>query len=86
MAKEAKSEPEPGPPTHQPVENPDLTALRERAAKYLDYLRTPGCTGGQPGHYEREVLEQAMAALYGPTVWEEINALAAVNYGNMNKV
>ncbi|MFX8692456.1 hypothetical protein ABTM44_18200, partial [Acinetobacter baumannii] len=75
MATEEKAEP--GPPAHEPVAEPDLTAVRAAAAKMMAYLRDPNCTFGQTGHYEREVLEQTMIALYGPTVWEEINNLEA---------
>ena len=65
-------EPESGPPTHEPLENPDLPKLKKAAADLLEYLRDPTENGQDQSKYERVVLEEAMTALYGPTIWAEI--------------
>lgn len=65
------------PPTHPLLDNPDLTGLRAAAEKYMAYLRDPTGYGHQLEHYERDVLEKAFLALYGPTIHDEINALIA---------
>ena len=77
---------EPGPPRHEPVENPDLPPLQETAAKYLAYLRGPGADEAGARNGGADVLAAAMSCLYGLTVWEEINALLAAAYdGNQKK-
>lgn len=77
MAKDkAPQAPEPGPPTHEPVETPDLTKLRAAANDLMVYLRSPDGNGQDQDNYERVVLEEAMKAIYGPTVWAEISDLS----------
>lgn len=71
-----EKEPEPGPPTHEPVESPDLTQLRKAGADLMKYLRDPAGNGQDQDNYERVVLEEAMKAIYGPTIWAEISDLS----------
>lgn len=59
----------------QLLDNPDWSAVIELAQEYMEDLNDPDMTSDELHKYEAYMFEAVLEALYGKSVFDEINAI-----------